>query len=74
MWCCSTFIKQKLLQQNGRDLRIERESSQRYKGFVVRFRLKRVLYEAVKSNATAREEEVRKFPDRNIDSVKTPDG
>ena len=28
----------------------------------------------MKSNATAREEEVRRFPDRYIDSVKTPDG
>ena len=53
---------------------LERESSERYKGYVVRSRLKRVLNEAVKSNATAREEEVRRFPDRYIDSVKTPDG
>ena len=30
--------------------------------------------EAVKTNATVREEEVRKFPDRYIDSVKFPDG
>ena len=36
--------------------------------------LNRVLNEAVKSNVTAREEEVRRFPDRYIDSVKTPDG
>ena len=43
-------------------------------GSVVRSRLKRVLNEAVKSNATAREEEVRRFPDRYIASVKTPDG
>ena len=50
------------------------ESSERYKGSVVRSRLKRVLNEAVKSNATAREEEVRRFPDRYIASVKTPDG
>ena len=28
----------------------------------------------MKSNATAREEEVRRFPNRYIDSVKTPDG
>ena len=28
----------------------------------------------MKSNATAREEEVRRFPDRYIDSVKYPDG
>ncbi len=28
----------------------------------------------MKSNATAREEEVRRFPDRYIASVKTPDG
>ena len=52
---------------------LERESSERYKGYVVRSRIKRVLNEAVKSNATAREE-VRRFPDRYIDSVKTPDG
>ena len=37
---------------------LERESSERYKGSVVRTRLKRVLNEAVKSNATAREEKV----------------
>ena len=28
----------------------------------------------MKTNATAREEEVRRFPDRYIDSIKTPDG
>ena len=53
---------------------LERESSERYKGHVVRSRLRRVLKEAVKTNAIAREEEVRRFPDRYIDSVKTPDG
>ena len=53
---------------------LERESSERYKGYVVRSRLKRVPNEAVKSNATAREEEVRRFPDRYIASVKAPDG
>ena len=53
---------------------LERESSERYKGHVVRSRLNSVLYEAVKSNATAREEEVRRFPDRYIASVKTADG
>ena len=53
---------------------LERESSECYKGSVVRSRLKRVLNEAVKSNATEREEEVRRFPDRYIASVKTPDG
>ena len=52
----------------------EHETNERYKGFVVRSRLKRVLNKAVKSNATAREEEVRRFPDRYIDSVKSPDG
>ena len=52
---------------------LERESSERYKGSVVRSRLKRVLNEAVKSNATAREE-VRRFPDRYNASVKTPNG
>ena len=53
---------------------LERESSERYKGFVVRSRLNRALNEAVKTNATAREEEVRRFPDRYIASVKTADG
>ena len=53
---------------------LERESSERYKEHVVRCRLRRVFNEAVKSNATAREEEVRRFPDRYINSVKTPDG
>ena len=52
---------------------LEPESSERYKGYVVRSWLNRVLNEAVKSNANAREE-VRRFPDRYIDSVKTPDG
>ena len=52
---------------------LERKTSERYKGFVVRSRLKRVLNEAVKTNATAREEEVRRFPDRYIDCVKSPD-
>ena len=42
---------------------LERKNSERYKGHVVRSTLKRVLNEAVKSNATAREEEVRRFPD-----------
>ena len=45
-----------------------------YKGYVVRFRSKRVLNEAVKLNAIAREEELERFPDWYIDSVKTPDG
>ena len=53
---------------------LEPENSERYKGYVVRSRLNRVHYEAVKSNATAREEEVRRFPDRYIASVKTADG
>ena len=53
---------------------LERENSERYKGYVVRSRLNRVLYEAVKSNATAREEEARRFPDRYVASVKTADG
>ena len=49
---------------------LERKTSEHYKGFVVRSRLKRVLNEAVKSNSTAREEEVRRFPN----SVKSSDG
>ena len=53
---------------------LERESSERYKEYEVRSRLRRVLNEAVKTNTIAREEEVRRFPDRYIDSIKTPDG
>ena len=40
--------------------------------YVVRSRLKRVHKEAVKCNALAREEEVRRFPFRYIKSVKSP--
>ena len=53
---------------------LEHKTSEHYKRFVVRCRLKRVLNEAVKSNASVREEEVRRFPGRYIDSVKSPDG
>ena len=53
---------------------LEFESSERYKGFVVRTRLKRVLNEDVKSNAIVREEKMRRFSLRYIDSVKSPDG
>ena len=52
---------------------LERETSKHYKGFVVRSRLKRVLNEVVKSNVTAREEEVQRFPGRYFDSVKSLD-
>ena len=51
---------------------LEREASERYKGFVIRSRLKRVPNESVKYNAFAREEEVRRFPFRYIESVKSP--
>ena len=53
---------------------IEREASERYIGFVVRSRLKRVPNEAVKCNAFAHEEEARWFPHRCIEFVKSPDG
>ena len=52
----------------------KREPSERYKGFVVRARLNRVSYEAVKCNAFEREEEIRRFPHRYIEFVKSPDG
>ena len=52
----------------------EREASELNYGFVVRSRFKRVHSEAGKCNAIAREEEVRRFPSRYIDSVKSPDG
>ena len=53
---------------------LEREASEHYKGYVVRSTLKRVPNEAVKRNAFVREEEVRWFPFRHIESVKSPDG
>ena len=53
---------------------LECEARERYKGYVVRSRLKRVPNEAVKRNALAREEEVRTFLFRYIESVKSPDG
>ena len=53
---------------------LARKDLERYKGFIVRSRLKRVLNEAVKSNTSACEEEVQRFPDWYIDSVKSPDG
>ena len=56
----------------SRDL--EREVSERYKGFVVRNRLKRVSNEAVRFNAFMREEELRRYTDRYIEFVKSPDG
>ena len=49
---------------------LEHEASERYKGFVVRTRLKRVSNEAVKCNAF----EVRRFLHRYIEFVKSPDG
>ena len=49
---------------------LERDINERYKGFVVRSRLKKT----VKSDVTAREEEVRRFPGRCKDSIKSPDG
>ena len=52
---------------------LERESSERYKGAVVRSRLKRVLNKAVKSNATAREEEVRRFGTSLLSRPRTGD-
>ena len=53
---------------------LEREASERYKGFVVRNRLKRVPNEAVKCNAFLRKEEWRRFPCRYIEYVSAPDG
>ena len=53
---------------------LEREASERYKGFVVRNRLKRVSNEAVKCSALMRREELRRFPCRYIEYVNAPDG
>ena len=51
---------------------IARRDIERYKGFVVITRLKRVPNEAVKCNAFTREEEVRWFPHRYIEFIKSP--
>ena len=53
---------------------LEREVSERYKGFVVRSRLKRVPNEAVKCGTFVRKEEVRRFLHRHTEFVKSPDG
>ena len=53
---------------------LERESSECYKGFVVRNRLKRVPNETVKCNAFLRKEEWRRFPCRYTECVSAPDG
>ena len=54
---------------------IEREASERYKGFVVRNRLKRVSNEAVRYNALMCKEELRRYTeDTPIEFVKSSDG
>ena len=53
---------------------LEREASERYKGFVVRSRLDRVSNEAVKCKALVREKEVRRFPHWYVELVKSPGG
>ena len=52
---------------------LERSLALRYKGFVVRNRLKRVPNEAVKCNAFMHKEELRRFPCRYIECVNAPD-
>ena len=49
---------------------LERETSKRYKGFVVRNRLKRVSNEAVKCSTFMRKEELRRFPCWYIECIK----
>ena len=56
----------------GRDF--EHESSERYREFIVRTRIKRILNKAVKSNAIVSEEEIGRFSRRYVDSFKFPDG
>ena len=69
-------ILSRVVAGGGESLTVElaSETSERYKGFVVRSRLKRVLNEAVKLNVTAHEEEARRFPGWYIVSVQSPDG
>ena len=50
------------------------EASERYKGYVFRSRLKRVPNEAMKFKSSVHEKEVRRFPSRYIESVKSLDG
>ena len=52
---------------------LARRDLKRYKGYVVRSKLKRVPNEAVKGNVIARDE-VRRFPTRYIKSIKSSDG
>ena len=52
---------------------LERETNERYKGFVVRNRLNRVSNEAVRCNAFMRKKDLRRFPCRYIECVKSPD-
>ena len=52
---------------------LEHEASERYKGFVVRNRLKRVSNEAVKCHTFLGEEELWRFPCRYNEFVKSPD-
>ena len=53
---------------------LEREASERYKGFVVWSRLSRVTNKTVKRNAFAREEEFWRYPCRYIEFVNSQDG
>ena len=53
---------------------LERETSERYKGFVVRSKLKRIPNEAVKCGTFPRKEEVRRFLHRYIEFILSPDG
>ena len=55
-------------------LDLEREASERYKGFVVRNRLKRVSNEAVRCSAFMHQEELPRNSDRYIKFVKSSDG
>ena len=53
---------------------LEREATERYKGFVVRSRFKRVHYEADKCSTSARKEEVQRFLHPHIEFVKSRNG
>ena len=53
---------------------LNRLNSERYQGQVVRTRLNRVSNEAVNVDAAMRQEEIRRFPERNIKEIKAPDG
>ena len=53
---------------------LDRAASERYKGYVIRSKLKAVPNEAVKCKTDVRKKEARRFSHRYIESAKSPVG